>query len=241
MRATLPLAFLMLGSASAFAQPVSPAPTPQIVVTGEGEATARPDLAMLTLSVMREAETAREALDANSSAMADVIAAMKAEGVADKDLQTSSLSIEPRYTYPTNKDGEQQQPKLVGYQVTNSLGVRVREIDKVGALLDKAVSLGVNQGGQINFDSVDASKTLTEARKRAVQDAMDRAKTLAEAAGIKLGQVIEISENSLNQPPITMMAKSFEARAQAAPAPAPVEAGENAYRVQVSVTFAIDR
>jgi uncharacterized protein YggE len=241
MRATLPLVFLMLGSASAFAQPASPAPTPQIVVTGEGEATARPDLAMLTLSVMREAETAREALDANSSAMADVIAAMKAEGVADKDLQTSSLSIEPRYTYPTNKDGEQGQPKLVGYQVTNSLGVRVRENDKVGALLDKAVSLGVNQGGQINFNSVDASKTLTEARKRAVQDAMDRASTLAEAAGIKLGQVIEISENSLNQPPITMMAKSFEARAQAAPAAAPVEAGENAYRVQVSVTFAIDR
>jgi uncharacterized protein YggE len=240
MRVTLPLVFVMLGSASAFAQPVAPAPTPQIVVTGEGEATARPDLAMLTLSVMREAKTAREALDANSSAMTEVIAAMKAEGVADADLQTSSLSIEPRYAYPTNKDGEQQAPQLVGYQVTNSLGVRVRQIDKVGALLDKAVTLGVNQGGQINFDSVDATKTLTEARKRAVQDAMGRAKTLAEAAGIKLGQVIEISENALNMPPVPVMAKSFDMRA-AAPAPAPVEAGENAYRVQVSVTFAIDR
>lgn len=240
MRATLPLALVMLGSVSAYAQPAPPAPTPQIVVTGEGEATARPDLAMLSLSVMREAKTAREALDANSSAMAAVIAAMKAEGIADADLQTSSLSIEPRYTYPTNKDGEQGEPKLVAYQVTNSLGVRVREIDKVGALLDKAVTLGVNQGGQINFDTADSTKTLAEARKRAVKDAMERAKTLAEAAGIKLGSVIEISESSLRQPPIPMMAKSFEMRAPA-PAPAPVEAGENAYRVQVTVTFAIDR
>ncbi|GHD15036.1 SIMPL domain-containing protein [Tianweitania populi] len=239
MRATLPFAFLMLGSASAFAQPVPPAPTPQIVVTGEGEATARPDLAMLSLSVMREAKTAREALDANSSAMAAVISAMKAEGIADADLQTSSLSIEPRYVYPTEENKETE-TRLVGYQVTNSLGVRVRQIDKVGALLDKAVSLGVNQGGQINFDSADTTKVFAEARKRAVQDAMERAKTLAEAAGIKLGQVMEISENSMRQPPMPMMAKSFEARA-VAPAPAPVEAGENSYRVQVSVTFAIDR
>ncbi|MBS9719322.1 SIMPL domain-containing protein [Tianweitania sp. BSSL-BM11] len=240
MRATLPLAFLMLGSVSAYAQPVQTAPTPQIVVTGEGEATARPDLAMLSLSVMREAKTAREALDANSSAMAAVISAMKAEGIADADLQTSSLSIEPRYVYPANKDGEQQEPKLVGYQVTNSLGVRVRQIDKVGALLDKAVSLGVNQGGQINFDSADTTKVVSEARKRAVQDAMERAKTLAEAAGIKLGQVTEISESNLRQPPVPMMmAKSMEARP--APQAVPVEAGENVYRVEVSVTFAIDR
>jgi len=243
MRAALPLAFLLLGSGmsagSAFAQdaqPSGPEPRPQIVVTGEGEASARPDLAMLSLGVMREATTAGEALEANNAAMAAVIAAMKSAGVAEADLQTTNLSIEPQWQYPSNT-GNGEQPKLTGYRVANSLGVRVRDVAKVGALLDTAVELGVNQGGQINFDAADPSKPLMEARKRAVQDARARAETLAEAAGVSLGSIKEISETALNQPPISMMAKSFDARASA-PA-VPVEAGENTYRVQVTVTFAI--
>ncbi len=241
MRATLPLAFLMLGSVSAMAQPAPPpAPEPfaKISVVGEGEATIRPDIAMLTLGVMREAETARAALDQNNEAMAAVIEAMKAEGIESRDLQTSNLSIEPRYVYPKN-DSEDQQPKLMGYQVTNTLGVRVRDMEKVGAILDKSVTLGVNQGGQINFSSDNPKDTLKEARKLAVKDAMDRARTLAEAAGVELGSVIEIRESSQNQPPRPMAMKAFAERADAAAVP--VEAGENAYQVQVNVTFAINQ
>nr|WP_245247694.1 SIMPL domain-containing protein [Tianweitania sediminis] len=213
-------------------------PPPRIVVTGEGEAKARPDLATLTLSVMREAETAREALDANSAAMAAVIAAMKTEGVAENDLQTAGFGIQPRYTYPSHNNNGNAEPQLVGYQVTNTLGVRVRDITKVGDLLDKAVSLGVNQGGDISFGAVDPEKPLQDARKDAVSDAMARARTLAEAAGVTLGSVLEITETSLNQPPVPMM-KTFEARSVAAEA-VPIEAGQNTYRVQVTVTFAIE-
>ena len=105
-------------------------------------------MALLSLSVMREATTAREALDANNDAMAAVIAAMKASGIADRDLQTAGVQIAPRYDYTTKPDGTQE-AKLVAYQVTNTLSVRVRDLAKTGEILDKSVALGVNQGGGI--------------------------------------------------------------------------------------------
>ncbi|MDW6023054.1 SIMPL domain-containing protein [Mesorhizobium sp. BAC0120] len=210
-------------------------PPRRIVVMGEGEATVKPDIALLSLSVMREAATAREALDANNKAMADVIAAMKGSGVADRDLQTAGVQINPRYDFQNKPDGSQES-KLVAYQVTNSLSVRVRDLSKTGEILDKSVSLGVNQGGGVTFTNDDPSATLKEARKKAVADAIDRAKTLTEAAGVKLGQVMEISDVAFRQPPVPLAAKAFDRAAEAVP----VEAGENSYRVQVNVTFELD-
>jgi uncharacterized protein YggE len=210
------------------------AQTPRIVVSGEGEAAIAPDMAILTLAVMREAETAREALDANNEAMAAVLAAMKEAGIADRDLQTTGLQINPQYHYPQS-GGEQ--PRITGYQVSNTLTVRVRDIDALGAIIDRSVTLGVNQGGGISFTNDDPSATLTEARKRAVADAVARARTLAEAAGVELGGIIEMSEQTSNQPPMPITAKAFRAEADAVP----VAAGENAYRVQVNVTFEIAR
>lgn len=206
---------------------------PRIVVSGEGEATIAPDVALLSLSVMREAPTAGEALTANNDAMAAVIAAMKAAGIAERDLQTAGVQINPRYTYINKPDGSQE-ATLVAYQVTNTLSVRVRDIAKTGEVLDRAVSLGVNQGGGISFTNDDPSATLTEARKKAVADAMAKAKTLAEAAGVGLGRVLEISDQTYGAAPMPIEAKAFDA---AAPRSVPVEAGENAYRVQVTVTF----
>jgi len=206
---------------------------PSIVVTGEGEASVKPDLAVLTLSVMSEAESAREAMTANNTSMADVIADMKASGIADRDLQTAGIQINPKYVYSNKPDGSQE-AKLVGYQVTNTLTIRVRDIAKTGEVIDKAVSKGVNQGGMISFTNDDPSATVTEARKKAVADAMAKAKTLSEAAGVTLGRIVEMSETNYSQPPMPIAAKAF---AQDAAGAAPVEAGENAYRVQVNVTF----
>ncbi|TIV65666.1 MAG: DUF541 domain-containing protein, partial [Mesorhizobium sp.] len=146
-------------------------PQPRIIVSGEGEATVAPDMAILSLSVMREAKSAREALDANNDAMAAVIAAMKSSGIAERDLQTAGIQINPRYNYTNKADGSQE-AELVAYQVTNTLSVRVRDVDKTGEILDKAVSLGVNQGGGIAFTNDDPKATITEARKKAVADAM---------------------------------------------------------------------
>lgn len=221
-------ASIALPAAALAAEPLAP----RVIVMGEGEMSVAPDLALLSLSVMREAITAREALDANNAAIAAVLAAMKSAGIADRDLQTSNLQINPRYDYVTKPDGTQE-AKLAAYQVTNTLAVRVRDIAKTGELLDKAVTLGVNQGGNITFTNDNPAETVTEARKKAVADAMAKAKTLADAAGVGLGRIIEMSEMSSSPMPISIEAKTFDA----APRGVPIAAGENAYRVQVNVTF----
>lgn len=230
-------AFLPLALAAAVAMPAiagaaeTPQP-PRIIVSGEGEATVAPDLALLSLSVMREAKTAREALNANNDAMAAVIAAMKAAGIAERDLQTASIQINPRYNYPNKPDGNQE-AELVAYQVTNTLSVRVRDISKTGEILDKAVSLGVNQGGGISFTNENPAAAITEARKKAVADALAKAKTLAEAASVSVGKVMEITDQNYAPPPMPMNAKAYDA----AGASVPMQAGENAYKVVVNVTF----
>ncbi len=234
-RTIMALAVAFLAAVPLAAAQAQQQPPPRIVVTGEGEATVAPDMATLSLSVMREAATAREALDANNQAMADVIAAMKELGIAERDLQTAAIQIIPRYNYSNRPDGTQS-AELVGYQVVNTLSVRIRDLQRTGEILDRAVTLGVNQGGGIVFSNDDPSATITEARKKAVADATAKASTLAEAAGVGLGRVIEITEQAFMQPPIPFEAKTFDRAASAAP----IEAGENAYRVQVNVTFGLE-
>ncbi len=228
---------LPLALAASLAAPIPAAlaesQTPRILVTGEGESSVAPDMALISLTVMREAKTAREALDAANAAMAAVIAAMKSSGIADRDLQTGGLQIAPRYNY-TNKPDGSQEAELVAYQVSNTLSLRVRDLEKTGEVIDKAVSLGVNQGGNISFVNEDTSKALTEARKRAVADAVQKAKTLSEAAGVQLGRILDISDQAYNAAPLPITAKAFD---RAVAEAVPIEAGENAYRVQVTMTF----
>jgi uncharacterized protein YggE len=234
-RLTVPLvlaAAIALPHAAAAQEP--PRPQPRIVVTGEGEAAVAPDMAVVTLAVMREAPSAREALDQNNDAMQSVIDAMKEAGIAERDLQTAGLQLAPRYVYPQDGNGEEQ-PKIVAYQVTNTLTVRVRDIASVGRIIDRSVDLGVNQGGNIAFTNDDPAAATTEARKRAVEDAITRARTLAEAAGVELGSIIELTEMASTPPPMPMAARAY--RMEAADAAVPVEAGENVYTVQVNVTF----
>ena len=120
----------------------------KITVSATGQASVAPDMALMSLSVLREAKTARAALDANNEAMAEILLAMKEEGIEDKDLQTSGFSIQPQFHYPKSRDNNNPQPpRIVGYQVSNNLTVRVRNLQKLGRVLDQSVTLGVNQGG----------------------------------------------------------------------------------------------
>lgn len=220
-----------------FAAPALAQSTPTIAVTGQGEAAVAPDMAILSLSVMREAATAREALDEANAAMRDVIEAMRGEGVESRDLQTSGLSIQPRYVYP-ERSGEEG-PRIVGYQVSNTLTVRVRDIERVGQILDLSVTLGVNQGGSILMTNDDPAAALEDARSAAVENARAKAETLAEAAGVRLGRVMSISEQ-MRQPDMRPLgAPPMAMRMAAEDASVPVEAGENTYRVNVDVSFEI--
>lgn len=225
-------------------RPLAERPVPVIRVAGLGEAKLSPDMAIVSMAVRREAETAREALTANNEAMAATIAAMKAAGVSDKDLQTSGFSIQPRWFYPRNNKsngGSDEEPRIVGYTVTNQLTMRVRDLSKLGELLDKSVTLGVNQGGNVRFANDDPASALAEARAAAMRDARKRAETLAEAAGVALGPVLEISENATRPQAVPIArARTMEMAADAS-ASVPVEAGENSYKVTVQAVWEISQ
>lgn len=213
-------------------------PVPQLRVMGEAERAMAPDMAVVQLTVTREAKTARAALDANSAAMAEVMQAMDEAGVDERDLQTSNFSIQPRYVYP--KPRSEHPPELVAYTVRNSLTVRVRELADLGKLLDQAVTLGVNEGGSVRFTNEDPSATLAQARTAAVKDALAKAETLAQAAGVELGDILEIAEQSYSPQPRNYRAERAM-MSDAAAGSVPVAAGENSYRVVVQVSVAIDQ
>jgi uncharacterized protein YggE len=232
------LALPLAAAAPAFAQEMKPR-EPVISVTGDGESSVAPDMAIVNFAVVKQAKTAREALDENNKAMNDVLAALKGGGIAERDLQTSGFSIQPQYNYPQPVDGQQQQPQLIGYQTINSITVRLRDLAKLGAVIDQSVSLGINQGGDIQFTNDKPDAVIDEARKNAVASAVKKAKTLSEAAGVKLGRILEINENvprAMPQPVYraTMMKEASDAAV-------PVQSGENNYNVSVTVTFAIEQ
>ncbi|MDX1735548.1 MAG: SIMPL domain-containing protein [Halioglobus sp.] len=231
------LAVLATIAAMSSSQAAQPEAQRQIVVSGQGSAAVAPDLAILSLTVMRDGATAREALSANSEAMAAVIDAMKRAGIAPKDLQTSGLSIQPRYSYPQRSDARETRHRG-GSAGRTSPPVRVRATDDVGAILDQSVTMGVNEGGSVAFTNDDPAAVLQDARISAVADARRKAQTLARAAGVELGPVVHISEQSVVHRPQSMAMRG--ARMMAAEADAvPIEAGENTYRVNVHMTWAI--
>ncbi len=210
-----------------------------VMVSGEGQSAVAPDMAVLSLAVVKQAKTAREALDENNKAMAGVLAALKKGGIAEKDLQTSGFSVQPQYNYPQSNDGQPKPPELIGYQVSNGLTVRVRDLGELGGLIDQAVTLGVNQGGDIQFTNDKPEAAMEAARKDAVAAAMKKAKTLTEAAGVKLGRIIEISESSVR--PMPQPAYRAAMAKEASDASVPVQGGENTYHVTVNVTFALEQ
>ena len=239
-RAAVTMCTVCLVAFSAIAGASEADPRPRIIVTGEGAVDVAPDMAVLNLSVMRQEKTARAALTANSEAMSKVQSAMSSLGIAGRDLQTSNFSIDPRYTYPPRQGtGAGEAPKLVGYVVRNGLTVRVRDLAKVGEVLDTAVTLGVNEGGSIVLTNDDPSKAISQARERAMKAALSKAETLAGAANVRVGKVLEISELSHNPRPMPMMRSSMAANSAADAVP--IAAGENTYKVTVNVSLAIEQ
>lgn len=228
---------LGLGSAAAQENGGVSGPGRRIVVTGQGEAGAAPDLATTSLTVLETAETARAALDEGNRKMTGLVDAMKAMGIEAKDLQTSGFSITPQFRYDNNADGTQAPPVLTGYEVRNTLSLRIRDIAKVGDILDKAVTLGVNQGGDVGFTLSDPAPTRSAARRRAVEAAVETAKTLADAAGVSLGAILSIETSENDAPPVPMAGLAL--RVAPAGKAVPVEAGESTIRADVRMVFEI--
>lgn len=232
----LALAFVPLNTNSAFAKDAEIA---KINVVGEGRISVAPDIATLNLGVMSEAETAQQALKKNNVKMAAVVEAMKEAGIASKDLQTSNFQIQPKIVYDRPKNGQEQKPpRIVGYTVSNNLSVLIRNLAKIGDILDKSIQLGINSGGNIQFGNDDPKSAISKARTAAMLDAKERADTLVTAIGANLGKLIEINESSTRPRPVPMRQGRMMADAAMAKS-VPIEAGENSYSVSVSVSWEI--
>lgn len=208
-----------------------PAPA-LITVSGEGVVLGAPDMAILSIGVTTEAETAAQAMVDNSKALSAVLEQIKASGVEARDLQTSNLSLNPNWTgYDSSSGGR---PKIAGYTASNQLTVRIRALESLGTVLDAAIADGANALNGLSFAMSDPRPATDEARKRAVADARAKATLLVEAAGAKLGRIVSISEGGSSQPQPGPM---FRAAAEAMPVP--VEGGEVSANASVTVVFEI--
>jgi uncharacterized protein len=199
-----------------------------ISVTGEATVSVPPDLAQVDAGVTSDAKTAREASEANNAAMGKVLLALKGAGIAEKDYQTSQLSLQPQY--PPNRSGPSP---VVGYRASNRVTVRVRDVTKVASMIDALVGAGANDIGGINFMVSQASKLLDDARTQAVADARRKAEIYAKAAGVTLGAPLSISEEGAAPRPV------FRAKMAAEMAATPVAQGEETLSVRVNVSWAI--
>jgi len=204
--------------------------TISLVATGAVKTT--PDKVDISTGVTSEAKSAREALDQNTEAMAKVVEALKGEGIEPKDTQTTNFSVSPVY----EQRNEGTAPFIVGYRVTNAVRITVRDTKKLGAILDKVVSLGANQIDSIEFGVEEPEVLKDEARKLALKTVTDNAKLYAEAAGVGLGQILSISEEeSSYQPRFAPAATRMEMAKDV-----PIEAGTASVEVRVRVTWEIN-
>lgn len=223
-------------AAAQTAPAVSPGGT-LLTVSAEGKVTRAPDVATFGAGVVSQGKTASEAMAANAADMTRVIAALKKAGVADKDIQTSNLSLNPVYQPQRNlPDGtvEPAQPRIVGYQANNTVSVRQRKLGEMGKVIDALVSAGANQVNGPGFELDDPEPAQDQARTAAMQKARARAELYARAAGLKVARILAISESGGWQPPQPVMYKM--AMADAAPS-TPVQAGELQMTVNVTVQF----
>jgi uncharacterized protein len=222
------LAILIILQGKAWADMNEPTSrTPVIQVVGTGEVHAKPDIATMTIGVTIEDGSAQNAVAKNTAAVTKVIAELEAAAIAKKDIQTSNFSI-----YPQNRIEGNDKHQVTVYRVSNTVSVTIRDLEKVGDVLTRIVAAGSNQISGPHFSVAEPEKFLAEARKKAVENALSKAQTYASAAGVKLGQIREISEEQISGP-------SFAKFRAAAPSTAqiPIEAGEQNLQAQIALVI----
>ncbi|HYZ47503.1 MAG TPA: SIMPL domain-containing protein [Sphingomonas sp.] len=237
MKSFLPLA-LAAASAPALAQTapgtVQPIAGALLELSAQGESRRTPDIATVSAGVVTQAADAAGAMRENAARMERVIAAIKRAGVADRDIRTSNISLQPQYRY-----GENQPPVITAYQASNMVTVRFRDIARSGAILDALVATGANQinGPELGLD--DPAAAMDEARLDAIAKARARAQLYARAAGLKVKRILSISEAAFELPrPIPLMMRATGARAEAADSK--IEPGEQALNATVSIRFELE-
>jgi uncharacterized protein YggE len=231
------LALAVGATMTAHAQPALAAPAADgtlLSVSAQAEARRVPDVATLSAGVVTQASDANAALRANAAQMAKVVAAIQAAGIAERDVQTSGINVFPQYRYAEN-----QPPTITGYQASNTVNLKVRDIARLGKVLDTLVAQGANQVNGPNFEVDQPEAAYDEARVAALRKAETRAQTYAKALGLRVRRVVSISEGGGFAQPQPMM------RAMAVAAAPPVETsvspGETTLSVSIEVVFELGR
>ena len=238
---------LLLAAALALWMPMTASAQPQtatgyavpadgtlLSVSASADAKRVPDVATISTGVVTQAADANAAMRANAVQMDKVMGAIRAAGIAERDIQTSGISLNPNYKYAEN-----QPPTIVGYQASNTVNVKVRDLSKLGKVLDTFVAQGANQVNGPNFEVDKPDEAYDEARIAALKKAQARAQTYADALGLKVRRIVSISEGGASFPQPIMMVREMAADAmqkQTAVAP-----GESTLSVNIDVVFELGR
>ncbi|MGE0830887.1 MAG: SIMPL domain-containing protein, partial [Hyphomonadaceae bacterium] len=203
-----------------------------LTVSAEGKAEGAPDIANVNLGVTTEGQTAQAAVQANAERMTQLVAALRRAGVAERDVQTANVSVNPQYVY-----GEGVPPRITGYQAANTVNVRVRNLGNLGRIIDSSVTAGGTNVNGVSFELEDPEPRLNDARRQAMQRARERANLYAEAAGLRVERIVSISEGYNVTPPwpqpVMMRMEAQDARA----ANTPIQPGEVRTTANVTVVF----
>jgi hypothetical protein len=234
-------AFAALLALATFAVQAQQAPPPVVAadstllqVSAHAEAHRVPDVATISAGVVTQAADADAAMRANAQQMDKVMAAVRAAGIAERDIQTSGINVNPQYRYAEN-----QPPAITGYQASNTVNLKVRDIGKLGRVLDALVASGANQVNGPSFEIDQPDTVYDEARRAALDKAQARAAMYAKTLGLRVHRIVSIGEGGGYRPPVPMpmmaMAKAMD-RAETQVAP-----GENILGADLDVVFELGR
>lgn len=211
---------------------VAATPYRQISVSGQGSVEAAPDMATISIGVTHQSDVAGDAMAQTSDAVIAMLERLEGMGVLPKDVQTQNLSLNPVWSNKPSDQGNIRQ--ITGYVASNSLSVQVRDLSRLGTIMDAVITDGANDFNGLRFSIQDADPLMAQARAAAVKDAMDKAQQLSEAAGVSLGPVLKIDEGGRVSGPMPMMdAVRMSAEAM------PIATGEVSVSATVQMIFAI--
>ncbi|MEO5963003.1 MAG: SIMPL domain-containing protein [Thermomonas sp.] len=214
---------------------VAPADGTLLAVSASADAKRVPDVATISTGVVTQAADANAAMRANAVQMDKVMAAIRAAGIDERDIQTSGISLNPNYKYAEN-----QPPTITGYQASNTVNVKVRDLTKLGKVLDTFVAQGANQVNGPNFEVDKPDEAYDEARVAALKKAQLRAKTYADALGLKVRRMVSISEGGSSFPRPMPMVRAMAADAMMSKETS-VAPGETTLTVNLDVVFELGR
>ena len=211
------------------------ATTNTVSFSGEGKVVAKPDIAKISLSIVTDALTSKAAQDENSKKSKTITDYLKKQNIDDKDIKTTGYNIYPQYKY-SQYGG---QPTTTGYQVNQSMEIKIRDLEKVSNILDGIVAAGANQVNQLSFEIDDPEALKAEARKKAIEDAKGKAEELEDDLSINLGKIVNFSENTNGYPISIHMKTEVDGQGGFGGGGPSVPTGKNEITVNVSITYQI--